>query len=431
MKNLKVCSLKGMHDFYGNDVVFLNKVKSILINIVNNYGFNEIKLPILERTILYKKIINYDKDNLDKEMYSFYDKNKLNISLRPEGTPGCVRLYIENNLFLNNFFQKLWYFGPMFRREKPQRGRFRQFYQLGLEILGVEDLNIDLELILVIKRFWENFGVNNFINLKINNIGTLLDRKKYIRDFIVFLRKRGIFRKFIKYKMNPLRLLESKDEYIKNILIESPKIVNYVNEKSLIKFELLCNKLKNFNIKYTIDYNLIRGLDYYNDFVFEWYSNDFNFAICSGGRYDKLAYYLGGFHLPAIGCALGIDRFLIILKYYNKYINLNVNDVIDIYIISYNMDISRNLGVEITENILNLNIKNIKIYHDYSLYKNINRKILRVLKLKIHLLIIIGLREINSNFITLKDIYLNKLYKVSKDKLIKKVINILHNKKIN
>ncbi len=414
-----------MHDYFGKNLFIFNNIEEHIKKVINSYNFKEIKFPILEETSIYRKLIGEHTNLIKKEMYSFYNHNGKSISLRPEGTISCVRAYIEGKLFLNNFLQKLWYIGPMFRYENPQKGRFRQFQQFGLEILGSNDINIDLELILIIKRLWQEFDILNNLELKINFLGSLKDRNKYIKDLIFFLNKQGFFKKNYININNPIRLLNSKNEKIVNILKNFPKINEYLNKESLKKFRILCNKLNLFKINFTIDYNLLRGLDYYNDFVFEWISKDLNFTVCAGGRYDQLARNLSNFNLPGVGCAIGIERLSIILNFYKKNFFLIDNSIIDVYIISFKNDNAKTLSIKLTEDLINLKIKNIRVYNDQGYYKNISKKILSILKLNVHLLVIIGEREIKEKFITIKDLLLNKQNKVSYNEVIKFIKNIL------
>ncbi len=423
MKKIKIKSLKGMHDYFNFDIEIYQFLEKKLMEILNFYGFSEIRFPILENTLLFKRIGEFS-DILCKEIYSFYDRNNLNISLRPEGTIGCVRSCIQNNLLFNGVLKKLWYIGPMFRYENTQNGRFRQFNQLGIEIFGSKGINVDLELILVIKRIFNKLGIYNFLSLKINTIGSILDRNRYINDLKKFIKKKK--KKFFKEKklnnINLFRIFDNKKPEIKYLLFGAPKIINYINDESLDKFNFLCKKLDNFGINYIIDTNLVRGLDYYNDFVFEFFSKKFNYSVCSGGRYDKLVNYLIDYSIPALGCAFGLERIVSLLKYYRCLDNIDKK--IDVYVVSTCSEKSKILGIKIIENILDLNI-NIKVYNDICKYNKIKKKILLALKLNVHILIIIGKKEIENNFLTVKDLFLNKKFIVNYNNIINIVLKIL------
>ncbi len=429
MSKLQIKSLKGMHDCIPNDISIYRNIENIFEKLMKNYFFQEIRLPILEKTSLFSRSLGLHNYVYNKEMYSFMDRNGLNLSLRPEGTAGCVRAYIQNNLFLNKILNKLWYLGPMFRYENTQKGRFRQFYQIGVEVFGYTNISIDIELILIIKRLWEKLGIANLLCLEINSIGSLEDRNKYL----IYIKKKigNTKKKFFKHfdlnKINFFRLLDNKNKKIKKKYYSFPKIIDFINENSLYNFKKLCNNLTTLGINYKINYNLVRGLDYYNDFVFEWTSDYLGIkkSICSGGRYDNLARCLSKFSIPAVGFALGLDRLVLLLKNNKKKDIFIYKNMIDIYIISSFNNKTRLLGIKIMEKIINYFPNSIKIYNDYNKYKNLGKKIFKILKLKPRIVIIIGRNELNNNFITIKDVVLNQQKKVSYKNVLDIVINFL------
>ncbi len=429
MSKLQIKSLKGMHDCIPNDISIYRNIENIFEKLMKNYSFQEIRLPILEKTSLFSRSLGLHNYVYNKEMYSFMDRNGLNLSLRPEGTAGCVRAYIQNNLFLNKILNKLWYFGPMFRYENTQKGRFRQFYQIGVEVFGYTNISIDIELILIIKRLWEKLGIVNLLRLEINSIGSLEDRNKYL----IYIKKKigntkkNFFKNFDLNKINFFRLLDNKNKKIKDKYYSFPKIIDFINENSLYNFKKLCNNLTALGISYKINYNLVRGLDYYNDFVFEWTSDYLGIkkSICSGGRYDNLARCLSKFSIPAVGFALGLDRLVLLLKNNKKKDVFIYKNMIDIYIISSFNNKTRLLGIKIMEKIINYFPNSIKIYNDYNKYKNLGKKIFKILKLKPRIIIIIGQNELNNNFITIKDVVLNQQKKVSYKNVLDIVINFL------
>ncbi len=429
MSKLQIKSIKGMHDCIPNDVFIYKKIENIFEKLMSNYAFQEIRLPILEKTSLFSRSLGLHNYVFNKEMYSFIDRNGLNLSLRPEGTAGCVRAYIQNNLFLNRILNKLWYFGPMFRYENTQKGRFRQFYQIGAEVFGYKNINVDVELILIIKRLWEQLGIVDLLCLEINTIGSLEDRNKYllyIKDKIGN-KKESIFKNLDLNKINFLKLLDSKNKRIKKKCYNFPKIIDFINKNSLYNFKRLCNNLTILGINYKINYNLVRGLDYYNDFVFEWTSNYLGTkkSICSGGRYDTLTRCLSKFSIPAVGFALGLDRLVLLLKNKKKENIFIYKNIIDVYIISSFNNKSILLGIEIMEKIINYFHNSIRIYNDYNKYKNLGKKISKILKLKPRIIIIIGKNELINNFITIKNVLLNQQKKISYKNVLDIVINFL------
>ncbi len=427
MNELKVKSIKGMHDYFSDDILIYRNIENNFKILMKNYSFNEIKFPILEKTILFDKSLGLLNNIINKEMYSFLDRNGLNLSLRPEGTAGCMRAYIQNNLFLNNYLNRLWYLGPMFRYENTQKGRFRQFYQLGAEIFGYNNINVDIELILIIKRLWKKLGVSSFLNLEINSIGSIEDRNNYLMFIKNEIIKKDFFflKNFDLNKINFFKLLDSKNKKIKKFCQHFPKILDFINNNSLSNFKNLCKNLNILGISYKINYNLVRGLDYYNDFVFEWTSKNLGFkkSICSGGRYDNLSKSLSSFSIPAVGFAIGLDRLILLLKKKKKY---SIKNNITIYIIASLNKKSSLLGIKIMEKIINYFSNSIRVYNDYSKYKNLSKKILKVIKLKPRIIIIIDKNELINNFITIKDILYNKQKRILYKNLISTLISFLN-----
>ncbi len=418
--------IKGMKDYIPSDVFVYQYIEKKFRKIINSYSFNEVRFPILENSNLYNKNIN--KNNLlFKYMYSFNDKNNLNISLRPEGTMSCIRMYLENKLFNFYNFNKLWYIGPMFRYEKPQKGRLRQFYQIGLEIFGNIDTGSDLELILIINRLLKELNINNLFILEINSIGNLNDRIKYIKNLNILLNRNDYFIKKKKIKKLDFDLFKKLDknniDYI-NLMKNFPKITDFINDRSVYNFNYLCELLSKFNINFKINKNLFRGLDYYNDIVFEWKYKFWSSqnTICAGGRYDYLIKNLYDIYIPSVGLAIGLDRLALILKENNILSNLNKK--IDIYIISYFNYKTISLGFNIVEDILNSDLYFLNIYHNYFKYTKLSKIIIKVLKLNCRLLIIIGKREFNKKVITIKDLYLNNQFSISVNK---NIVNFISN----
>ncbi len=419
MKNFYIKSVKGMKDYFNNDILIYHYIENIFKKLIENYSFNEVRFPIIENSLLYNKnFYNLKSINtFSKRMYSFNDKNNLNLSLRPEGTMSCVRMYLENKLFNLNCLNKLWYIGPMFRYENPQKGRFRQFNQIGLEIFGSNSLVSDLELILIINKFFKILNIDNLFTLEINSIGLLEDRKKYINYLNIKLKEnKYLFRNLNidKFDFSLFKKIDNNNINYINVLKKFSNIMKFINKNSLYNFNNLCKYLDNFNIKYKINFNLVRGLDYYNDLVFEWKYNYWNNnnTVCAGGRYDYLINNLYKVDIPAVGLSLGLDRLILMIKNNSKLFN-NINKKIDIYIISYYNLKTMLLGLNIVEKILNSDLYFLNIYHDYFLYNNLSKLILKVIKMNCRILIIIGKNEFLKKNIIIKDLYFNNQFSFS------------------
>lgn len=286
-----------------------NKLKDTL----HSYGYQEIRFPILEFTQVFKRSIGDVTDIVQKEMYTFDDRNGDSITLRPEGTASCVRTVLEHNL-LHQKAQKLWYMGPMFRHERPQKGRYRQFHQLGVECLGLAGPDIDAEVIMLTAKFWQAFGLDK-LRLELNSLGNPEERAQYravLTDYFQAHKDSLDEDSVTRLEKNPMRILDSKNPALKDIVSEAPSLLNSLGNESLEHFEALKALLDNANIKYQVNTRLVRGLDYYSKTVFEWITDDLGAqgTVCAGGRYDGLVELLGGKPTPAIGFAMGLERFI-------------------------------------------------------------------------------------------------------------------------
>lgn len=395
-------SVKGVHDYLPNDVFQWNYVKKKFSTILNSYCFNEIKLPLLEETKLFQRAIGKNTDVIEKEMYSFLDKNGRSLTLRPEGTVGCVRSIIEHSLLHAVKEQKLWYCGAMFRYEKPQRGRYRQFYQIGAEIFGLKDPEVELELIILIKRCWKLLKISKYLTLEVNTIGSIKERLVFEKNLVSFFKMHiNSLDKdsLIRFKNNPLRILDSKNIAITQLLKKAPVLHNYLNDKSIVNFEKFCKLMDDMDIKYIINKNLVRGLDYYNDIVFEWKSNALGAqnTICAGGRYDKLAKQLGGPNIPAVGFAIGIERLLLLMKKLKKFpICVKIIDI-EIFCLEEYLKIEAiKLAEEIRSRFIDLKIK------INFVFGNIKKQFKRANKLNVSIVLIIGQIELQSKSVTMK-----------------------------
>ncbi len=288
-------------------------LETVVRDIVQSYGYSEIRLPLLERTELFRRSIGEVTDIVEKEMYTFLDRNDESLTLRPEATAGVVRAGITNGL-LHNQRQKLWTTGPMFRYEKPQKGRYRQFYQFDVEALGFEGPDIDAELIIMCARMWRALGISK-LKLEINSLGTAESRTQY-RDILIeyfsSVKSQLDEDSIRRLEQNPLRILDSKNPEMQAVVEAAPVMIDYLDEESSKHFQELRSLLDAAGVAYTVNPRLVRGLDYYSRTVFEWVTDALGSqgAVCSGGRYDGLVEKLGGRATPAIGWAMGIERFV-------------------------------------------------------------------------------------------------------------------------
>ncbi len=297
-----------------------------LQTILESYAYQEIRTPLLEATELFSRSIGEVTDIVEKEMFTFIDRNGDNLTLRPEGTASCVRAAIEQGL-LHTPGQRLWYKGPMFRHERPQQGRYRQFHQLGAEVYGLKGPDIDAEIIALTARFWKTLGLDN-LTLQLNSLGSKVTRDHYRQQLITY------FTQHLsqldedsqrRLKHNPLRILDSKNPHLQTLIAQAPQFSDYLDDSSHTHFTELTQLLTHLNIPYQVNPRLVRGLDYYNNTVFEWITPDLGAqsTVCAGGRYDGLIEQLGGKPVPAIGFALGMERLLLLLTQQNKLPEFN------------------------------------------------------------------------------------------------------------
>lgn len=320
--------LKGTVDFYNDKAKKLRYIQKIASEVVSKFGFEEIILPIIENTNVFTRSSGEESDIVTKEMYTFLDRGKRSITLRPEGTAGVVRSYLENKLYAEPGMKKLYYFGPMFRYERPQAGRYRQFYQFGIEAFGEGSYLLDADVILTAYEVFKNLRINN-IKLIINSIGDFSSRQNYAKALQEYFKDNinelcpDCNRRLM---TNPLRILDCKIDKENPIVKKAPKIKDYLNAESIEYFNNLLNVLKTMNIPYEVDNNLVRGLDYYTDTVFEFIIESSDelegLAICAGGKYASLVESMGGPDIPGVGYAFGIERILSIMEEKECFPNL-------------------------------------------------------------------------------------------------------------
>ena len=313
----KIRSVRGMNDIPPKEVLSWVYAEEIIRSTFSSYGYQEIRFPVVESTELFSRS-NQASDMVSKEMYTFKDKGGDSISLRPEGTASCVRACIDNDLIRIDS-PRLWYNGPMFRYERPQKGRSRQFHQSSVEVFGIQGPEIDAEIIQLSSRLWKKLGIEENVYLEINSIGNENTRLSYTKDLLKFfapLKENLDDDSVRKLHENPLRILDSKSPEIQSLLKGAPKITDYLDEESENHFKKLLNILEMLGISYAVNPNLVRGLDYYNKTVFEWKTSSLGSqdTVCAGGRYDNLIEELGGKACPAIGFSIGMERLILLLQ---------------------------------------------------------------------------------------------------------------------
>jgi histidyl-tRNA synthetase len=330
----KIQAIRGMNDCLPTDSGLWQFVESSIRQVVASYGYQEIRTPIVESTDLFKRSIGEVTDIVEKEMYTFFDRNSDSLTLRPEGTASVVRAGNEHGLLYNQQ-QRLWYMGQMFRHERPQKGRYRQFHQFGVEVFGLAGPDIDAEVILLSSRLWKNFGISQHVTLEINSLGSSEARVAFKAKLVAFLKTRiseldeDSLRRL---ESNPLRVLDSKNPQVQNVVKDAPKLIESLDKESAIHFQGLCERLDNLGIKYRVNPALVRGLDYYNRTVFEWVTDSLGAqgTVCAGGRYDGLVEQLGGKATQGVGFAIGLERLVLMLQTFE--LDKNVESVVDIYV---------------------------------------------------------------------------------------------------
>ncbi len=330
-------AIRGMNDLLPEQSPAWQYLEIRLRDLMAAYSYCEVRMPIVEPSPLFSRGIGAGTDIVEKEMYTFKDRNDESLSLRPEGTAGIVRAGIQHGLFYNQT-QRLWTMGPMFRYERPQKGRYRQFHQFSVEAFGMAGPDIDAELILLTARLWKELGINKHVRLELNTLGTLEARTSYREALVIYLSqyeneldedsKRRL-------SINPLRILDSKDERTQEIVADAPMMQDYLDQESAEHFQQLRDILDAAGIEYVVNPRLVRGLDYYSKTVFEWITDSLGAqgTVCGGGRYDALVEMLGGKATPAIGFAMGVERLVLMLETL-ELIPESVNKTVDVAVVT-------------------------------------------------------------------------------------------------
>ena len=411
----KISKLRGMQDTDPIETSKINFVENIFNEISKSYGYQEVRFPIIESTDLFKRSVGDESDIVNKEMFTFDSKSGKSMTLRPEGTAGCMRMAIETGL-LDAGQQRLSYKGPMFRYERPQKGRSRQFQQLSLEAYGFNDYAIDLEMLEISNLFFEELSIKKEITLEVNSIGSQKDQQEYsqkLKDYFSKYKKDLDEDSLKRLEKNPLRILDSKNQDLENLIIEAPKIDQSISKESKEKFSLIKTCLEDLEIEYKENPLLVRGLDYYNDLVFEWKSNSIGSqdTICGGGRYDSLSKIIGGRETNAIGLSIGLERLCLLIegpieKDTKSLLIASLED-------SFFLD-----GMKLASS-LRKKLKNFSIQFSGK-EKNLKNLLKKANKKNTDFMVIIGREEIKNNSYTLKKLSMNQEMKIdSFDSLLK------------
>ncbi|EPJ5163648.1 histidine--tRNA ligase [Pseudomonas aeruginosa] len=332
-------AIRGMNDILPEQTAAWRYLERTFAGLLDGYGYSEIRLPILEFTELFARGIGEGTDVVDKEMYTFLDRNGESLTMRPEGTAGCVRAVLEHGLSGGGQVQKLWYTGPMFRYEKPQKGRYRQFHQIGVEVFNLPGPDIDAELIILTWRLWQKLGMADAVTLQLNTLGSSEARARYREALVAYLQER--FEQLDedsqrRMTTNPLRILDSKVESTHALLVGAPTLHDYLDEESIAHFEGLKARLDAVGLRYEINQKLVRGLDYYCRTAFEWVTDKLGAqgTVCGGGRYDGLVSQFGGKPTPGVGFAMGVERLVLLLETLGV-IPAELNRPADLYVCAF------------------------------------------------------------------------------------------------
>lgn len=416
---------KGTYDIYGKNAKFYNYINGVFSSVCEYYNYEYIRTPIFEESELFHRGVGETTDIVSKETYDFKDRGDRNVTLRPEGTAGVVRSYIENKMYGEvNQPIKLYYSGTMYRYERPQAGRYRELSQIGVEVLGSDSAIIDAEVISLAYRTLEEMGIEN-ITVKINTLGDSKSRENYRSALIKYLephlnelcedcQKR--------FKTNPLRILDCKVDKDSEILKNAPSIMDYLNEESRIRFKKVLEYLEYLDIDYEIDTNIVRGLDYYNHTVFELVAdlNELGNAstLCGGGRYNNLVSNLGGPETPGIGFACGVDRLMIVLQELNK--EKEIENTIDVYV----MAINEEEKITALRLVQDLRWSEIKTEMD-TLNRGLKAQFKQADRLNARLLVILNSEDLQKGMITVKDNLTKEETKVDENEILDYIISNL------
>lgn len=416
MAEKKIQAIRGMNDLLPSESFIWQQIETTVKRVLASYGYNEIRTPVVEDTALFKRAVGEITDIVEKEMYTFNDRNNESVTLRPELTAGCVRAGIEHGLLYNQE-QRLWYYGPAFRYERPQKGRYRQFHQFGVEVFGLTGPDIDAELILLTARLWRELGIDKHTTLELNSIGSLEARANYRQALVTYLEQHeDKLDEDCKRRMytNPLRVLDSKNPDIQHLLNYAPKLFDYLDQESRDHFNGLCQLLDNNGIKYNVNQRLVRGLDYYNRTVFEWVTTSLGAqgTVCGGGRYDSLVTQLGGQATPGVGFAIGVERLILLIQTVNK--ELKIHNNIDIYMISFGKE-TITIAQRLAEQLRDF-MPDKRIMTNYG-NQNFKKQFSKADKLGAKIAVIIGENEVLQNTALIKNLHTGEQIEVKQDQV--------------
>ncbi len=412
-----------MNDCLPTQSPLWQKVEGIVKNVISAYGYNEVRMPIVEMTHLFSRAIGEVTDVVEKEMYTFEDRNGDSLTLRPEGTAGCVRSGIENGLLYNQE-QRLWYMGPMFRHERPQKGRYRQFHQCGVEVFGIDGPDVDAELIMMTARLWRELGIADYVRLELNSIGSLEARANYRTALIEYLEQyQDVLDEDCKRRMytNPLRVLDTKNPDVQAVLGDAPKLSDYLDTESKQHFAGLCELLDAAGIEYTINERLVRGLDYYNRTVFEWMTDSLGAqgTVCGGGRYDGLVEQLGGKATPAVGFAMGLERLVLMMETLG---NTDVRRNVDVYMVTAGEG-TLTAGMKLAEQ-LREQIPGLRVMTHFG-GGNFKKQFKRADKVGAAVALVLGENEVAEHTVVLKDLAGGEQETISQTEVASKLAHLV------
>ena len=407
----KIQSVKGMNDLLPGQIEVWHRAEDVLRSVAWRYGYQEIRTPIVEKTDLFKQSIGDQTDIVEKEMYVFEDAGEVSLALRPEATASTVRAGNQHGLF-HNQQQRLWYMGPMFRRERPQKGRYRQFHQFGIEAFGWGGADIDAEVIRVGARIWKELGISD-ISLQLNTLGSPEARasyrhalKEYFGENLNGLDEDSRRR----LERNPLRILDSKVATTQEIVQRAPSILDFLDQDSRANFDLLCESLDLSGIKPIINTRLVRGLDYYTSTVFEWVTDKLGAqsAVCAGGRYDGLVEQRGGRPTPAVGFAMGMDRLVEMMALQQHHRD---RPILDVYLISMT---DHQIAVELGEQLRDEGIR----VSEHCGGGKIKNQMKKADSSGARYAIIIGQEEIEQETVQVKDLRSGEQHQIAREDLV-------------
>tara|TARA_R110000851_G_scaffold98223_3_gene212689 strand:+ start:27552 stop:28826 length:1275 start_codon:yes stop_codon:yes gene_type:complete len=421
----QIQAIRGMNDILPTQSPLWQKVEAVLRSSVSAFGYSEIRTPIVESTDLFKRSIGEVTDIVEKEMYTFGDRNNDSLTLRPEGTASTVRAGNEHGLLYNQE-QRLWYMGPMFRHERPQKGRYRQFHQFGVEVFGIGSADVDAEVLMLSARLWDQLGIKEHVALELNTLGDPAERAAYRDALIAFLEQhKDKLDEDSQRRMysNPLRVLDSKSQQVQAILSDAPVLMEYLGEESKTHFSTLCELLDAVGIQYTINPRLVRGLDYYNRTVFEWVTTSLGSqgTVLAGGRYDGLVGQLGGKDTPAVGFAMGLERIVLLLE--TLELTSDIAAEVDVYVTA----MGDNCVVEAIKvaQELRQHLPRLKVMSHCG-GGNVKKQMKRADKSGAQFALIIGENELASNQVAIKPLRTNNEQQlVTRSELVTKIAELI------